>query len=219
MQSRTVKKKFLISLGTKLIGPTVNVLCKTLKIEETNKSQTNRLIESNQNIVFAFWHGTMLVPWYVLRKFSPNTIISNSKDGDLLVKVLEKWNYKVKRGSSTRGGKEVLDELISEANKNNSIVITPDGPRGPQKIMKAGGVIIAKKAQIPLVLVGICYSKKIKLNSWDKFEIPFFFSRVNIIYSEPIYIDKDLTYDATDSRIKQLSERLNEIQIQAERMC
>ena len=47
--------------------------------------------------------------------------------------------------------------------------------------MKAGAVVIAKKTGTPFVLVGVGYKKKIKLKSWDKFEIPYFFSKVVVV--------------------------------------
>jgi lysophospholipid acyltransferase (LPLAT)-like uncharacterized protein len=216
MQYRSIKKKILRFIGNKFARFAVSILCKSLRIEEKNKSSVSSLLEQNQNMVFAFWHGTMLVPWYLVKNFSPSTIISKSKDGDLLAKILENWDYNVKRGSSSNGGKEVLEELIKAAKNNRNIAITPDGPRGPEKVMKAGGVIIAKKVQIPLILIGVDYKIKIALNSWDKLEIPFFFSRANIIYSDPIFIDENLSYEETDNKIKEIGNKLTMIQNKAE---
>jgi lysophospholipid acyltransferase (LPLAT)-like uncharacterized protein len=212
------RKAVLRFLGDKLLIPLVNVLCKSLKIIEINKPKINGLSEK-KNSVFAFWHGTMLIPWYVIREYSPFTIISQSKDGDLLTKVLNRWKYSVKRGSSSRDGKIVLEELVKVGKMRGTIAITPDGPRGPANKMKAGTVVIAKKAQIPIILIGVGYKKKIKLKSWDQFEIPMFFSRVNLIYSDPIYIDNNLTYEETDKIIKKLGIELNNFQKEAEKLC
>ncbi len=66
---------------------------------------------------------------------------------DILTNILKKWGYNVIRGSSSNDGKEILDNLVDEAKNKKNIAITPDGPRGPEKVMKAGAVIIAKKAQ------------------------------------------------------------------------
>lgn len=212
MPYKNIKKKILRSAGFNFSGPLINVLCKTLKIEETNKSSINDLVQKKQNMIFAFWHGTMLVPWYVLKLHQPSTIVSKSKDGGLLSNLLSSWNYDVKRGSSSKGGKEVLEELVNEANKNKIIAITPDGPRGPNKIMKAGTVIIGKKTKTPIILVGVNYKKSVKLRSWDQFEIPLPFSKVKIIYSNSIEVDPELSYEETDGFIKYLNDQLNEIQ-------
>lgn len=219
MGNKSLKKGFLKFLGNTIAVPLVNVLCYTLRIEENNTNKFEEIIGVNKSVIFAFWHGTMLTPWYILKKYQPSTIVSKSKDGEILVNLLNRWKYNVKRGSSSRGGKEVLEDLIHIAQDNKSIAITPDGPRGPNKVMKAGTVVMAKKTQCPIVLVGVGYKNKISLNSWDKFEIPFFFSRVNIVYSDPIYIDRNLSFEETDNRINKLSEELNKIQNQAEGNC
>jgi hypothetical protein len=219
MQFKKIKKKILHFLGNNLITPVIIILCKTLRINEVNKSKIDELISNNRNIVFAFWHGTMLVPWYLLKHYSPYAIVSQSKDGSILVNVLNKWNYKVERGSSSKDGKEVLEKLIYQAQNNNTIAITPDGPRGPEKVMKAGAVIIAKKAAVPLVLIGVGYNKKRVLRSWDSFEIPKFFSKTKIVYSEPIYIDKNLDFDQTNNIIIETSKKLNELQKKAKIDC
>jgi len=219
MNSKTIKKKVLNLLGYNFAVPLVNVLCNTLRIKENDSTGFEEVLAKEKGVIFAFWHGTMLTPWYLLKKYSPSTIVSKSKDGEILVKLLNKWRYDVKRGSSSKGGKEVLEDLIEIAKNNNSIAITPDGPRGPNKVMKAGAVIIAKKTKKPIVLVGACSKKKIKLNSWDKFEIPLFFSKINVVYSEPIYIDADLSFDETNNKINELTNRLNQIQNLAEKNC
>jgi lysophospholipid acyltransferase (LPLAT)-like uncharacterized protein len=216
MQLKLIKRNFLQLIGNIIIVPIINVLCKTLSIKEKNQPALNKTGESYTNAVFAFWHGTMIVPWFVLKNNKPCTIISQSKDGDILVKLLNKWNYNVKRGSSSKGGKEVLDELISEALNKNSIAITPDGPRGPKNKMKAGAVIVSKKAQIPIILLGVGCKRKMILRSWDSFEIPYFFSKINIFYSDPIYINSELSFDETDEQIKILNNQLNKIQKEAE---
>lgn len=212
------KKNILRFLGNKFSEPMLRVLCQTLRINESNKVATQELIQKNQNAVFVFWHGTMIVPWYILKNLKPSTIISKSKDGHILTNVLLKWGYKVLRGSSSNNGKEILDKLISEA-ANSNIAITPDGPRGPERKMKAGAVIIAKKAKIPLVLIGVAYTRKKILKSWDKFEIPFFFSKVFISYSDPIIINSNLSYFETDEKIKSLDIELQNIQLRAAQNC
>ena len=219
MQFSEIKKKIVWSLGNIFVGFLVNVLCKTLIIEEKNDSQIEDLFNKKQNFIIAFWHGTMLVPWFLMRQKGLSTIISKSKDGEILSRLLEKWEYEVKRGSSSNGGKEVLENLIEDAKNNKSIAITPDGPRGPDRIMKAGTAIIAKKTGIPIILVGITYKQRLKLKSWDKFEVPMFFSKACIKYSNPIYVDKNLSYEETDQTIGELGSMLNTLQREAEQCC
>ncbi len=175
----------------------------------------DELEEKKSNYVLAFWHGSMLLSWYIHRRRDLVALISKSKDGDLLSNLLKYWNYTVVRGSSTEGGEVALGILIDYAKNNKSIVITPDGPKGPRHKLKAGAVITSKKSGIPLILMGVGFKNKKHLRSWDKFEVPRLFSEANIIYSDPIYIKQDLTYEETSETIKKNEEILNNLHNEA----
>ncbi len=216
MKAKELKKNFLRTIGNFLIDKAVNLLCKSLKVEVKNKEHIDRLRKENKNFIIAFWHSTMLLPWYLHRGDKVAALISKSKDGDLLSKVLNKWNYHVIRGSSSSGGEAALRTMIDYAINNYTIAITPDGPRGPEKVMKAGAVITAQKSGLPLVLAGVSFKKKRELKSWDKFQVPSFFSKATVVYSEPLYLDKNLNHDSTSEMINICEERLNKLQVEAE---
>ena len=158
----------------------------------------------------------MLLPWYLHGAPNFAALTSKSKDGDLLAKILKKWKYKVVRGSSSTGGDVALGIMVDYAKNKYSITITPDGPRGPRHKFKAGAAITAKKAKIPLVLAGVGFKRKQILGNWDKFEIPYFFTKARIVYSEPIYVDDNLTYEETSVIISKCEEILDELQQQAQ---
>ncbi|MFZ1291934.1 MAG: lysophospholipid acyltransferase family protein [Melioribacteraceae bacterium] len=216
---KSIKKRSLNFIGKHFAQILINTLCKTLKITELNKEVLQKLMLNNQNYVLAFWHGKMISPWYLFRNTNSSTIISTSKDGSILTNLLEKWNYDVQRGSSSKGGKEVLENLVESAQNGKNILITPDGPKGPIYKMKAGAVIVAKKSEIPIVLIAILNMKKMILKSWDKFEIPWFFSKVKIKYSEPYFVNKDLTYEETDKMINYLESELIKLETDLEKSC
>ncbi len=210
----------LLKLAVLKILPTIiNVLCKTLRIEILNNDSVKKLYEHKSNFVLAFWHGKMIVPWFLHREKNFGALVSLSNDGDILSAVLNKWKYNVVRGSSHKGGKESLENMIELARQNYSIAITPDGPTGPKEQMKAGAVVVAKKTNIPLVLIGVYIKKKFVLNSWDNFQIPKPFSKVIVKYSELIYIDENLSFDETSEVIKNQESRLNLLNSEAEKLC
>lgn len=213
-----LKEKLVHLAGKVLLSSIVDVLCKTLRIEYKNYTQVEKLKLDDQKFIAAFWHGTMLVPWYLFREFNMTALVSKSKDGELLSRVLNKWNYKVVRGSSRDGGKEAFNTMVEKAKANQPICITPDGPTGPPFKMKAGTVVAAKRSGLPIVLTGVYYTKSIRLNSWDKFEIPKPFSRVKFVFSEPIYIDSDLEREEVSRTITDCENRLNNLQKEAERI-
>jgi lysophospholipid acyltransferase (LPLAT)-like uncharacterized protein len=217
MKAKKLKQDFLRTAGILIVDKAINILCRSLKIEIRFKENIERLKRENKNYIIAFWHGTMLLPWFLHRNERNAALISKSKDGDLLAKVLRKWNYQVIRGSSSKGGDVALSIMIDYAKNKSSIAITPDGPRGPEKKMKAGAVITAKKSGIPIVLIGAGYKRKRQLNNWDKFQIPAFFSKANIVYSEPVYIDAGLDYNSTSEMINFCEAKLNELQAEAQK--
>ena len=161
--------------------------------------------------IIAFWHGLMLPVWKYFSKYIPTAVVSLSKDGEALSNLLEKWRYKLIRGSSSKGGKEVLESLIDIAG-NNFTLITPDGPQGPKYEFKAGAVIASQRSGVPLVLCGVeIKSKKLFKKSWDKFEFPCPFSKINLNFSEPLIIDKELNKEEIDKLLKKCEIKLKDL--------
>lgn len=216
MTLKNAKQATLRFVGNFFLYYAINVLCKTLRISFTNKNNIDNLERDNKSYIAAFWHGTMLLPWYLNRNKNFSALTSMSKDGNLLSKILKQWNYNVIRGSSTIGGDVALGIMIDFAKNNNSIAITPDGPRGPAFKLKAGAVVTAKKSGLPLVLVGVGYKNKKKLKSWDAFQIPAFFTKANVIFSDPVFIDRNLNYGETSKMISDCEKKLQELQTKAE---
>jgi lysophospholipid acyltransferase (LPLAT)-like uncharacterized protein len=215
MSFRKIKQGTLRYLGNYFLVLFATILCKSLRISYKNKIIINELNQKKSNYVLAFWHGSMLLLWYLHRNQNFVALISKSRDGDLLSNLLKHWGYTVVRGSSTEGGDVALGILIDYAKNKKSIAITPDGPKGPRHKLKAGAVITAKKSSIPLIMVGAGLKKKKFLGSWDKFEVPRLFTEAKIVYSDPLYIDKNSSYEQTSEIIKRSEEVLNNIHYEA----
>lgn len=216
MNFRKIWQSALRILGFAVLSHAVDLLYKSLKIIYINKNIVEELEKQNKNFVLVFWHSTMLLPWFIHRNKQFAALTSKSKDGELLAKILKHWNYAVVRGSSNEGGNIALGIMVDYAKNGKSIALTPDGPRGPEFKMKAGAVVTAKKSGVPLVLLGAGYEKKRILNSWDKFQIPKFFSQTKAIYAGPFYIDANLDFNGTNDHIIQYEKILNQIQKEAE---
>lgn len=196
----------------------LSILCRSIRIEKVNVKSLEKLKLEDKPYVLAFWHGTMLLPWYLHGNPNVVALTSKSKDGDLLAKLLKKWNYKVVRGSSSSGGEIALGIMVDYAKNNFSIAITPDGPKGPRYRFKAGAVITAKKSGLPIILIGIGHQRKKILENWDKFEVPYFFSRAKVVYSDPIYLNANLNYDQTSAKISFCEKELNRLQNEAQNL-
>ncbi len=213
------QKDILRFLGIRLASFLISVLLKSVRIKIYNDDTVDKLVKENKNFVVAFWHGSMMLGWFLHRDMNCAALVSKSKDGDVLAHVLSKWQFKVVRGSSHIGGKEALNMMLDLTEQNYSLTITPDGPTGPIHKMKAGAVITAKKSKIYLLLLGIGIKNKFVLKSWDRFEIPKPFTSIAAIYSKPMLIDEGLSYDETSAMIEKCEIELNKLQKEALKLC
>ncbi len=195
--------------------------CKSLKAERIDAEQFDRLRSGGKNYVVAFWHGSMLAGWFLHRpqeRGKISALVSQSKDGEYLSTILEKWKYTMIRGSSHIGGKEAMQLMIDEVANGSSLAITPDGPRGPLHEMKIGAVRTAQQAHVPLIIVGIACENKRVLKSWDRFEVPIPFSRVVAKYSSPIFIPVELNGAPLDEINSEVGQQLRRLIREAEEL-
>ena len=181
-------KKYRI-LGT-LLYYVLRIISSTLKIEITNKYE----IDMQKPHIYGFWHSKLFITPIFFRNVEKKLAMSSpTKDGELISVPLEKMGYILVRGSSDKKSISSTISLLKYLKKGYSIGTPLDGPKGPKEEPKKGLLYLSQKTSVPLVLVGISYSKKwILKKTWDKFEIPKPFSKVKIFLSEPITIsDKD----------------------------
>lgn len=217
MEFKEIKKSILNFLGLTVLTFIVDLVIKTYRIKIYNDDEVNKLDKSGENFISAFWHGRMLIPWYVNRKYKIAALVSKSKDGEILTRLLKNWNYNVVRGSSHIGGKEALNIMEKTIDEGYSFAITPDGPTGPPYKMKAGAVVLAHRKSIPLLLLGTASNRNFVFKSWDKFQVPKPFSKVSVVYSEPIYVREDSSREEINKLIEECEIKLTGLQKEAEK--
>lgn len=154
--------------------------------------------------IIGFWHGDMLPCWYIFRNLNPIAVVSKSPDGQILSDLLTKWKFELIRGSSSSDGRIVLENIINNA-KDRIILMTPDGPRGPAKKMKAGIAIAAQRSGTPIYLLKTHFHKYKEFSkSWDNFKLPLPFSKIDINIIESININKSLSREEINNKLKEL---------------
>ena len=79
-----------------------------------------------------------------------------------------------------------------------------DGPQGPIGRVKPGSIRIAQKSGAWIVPVYFRTNRAWQLKSWDRFIIPKPFSRVKMIFGDPVKVDKGLNHDEFEASRHQL---------------
>jgi hypothetical protein len=146
-------------------------------------------------VIFAVWHNRLFLVPYLFHRFWPGrkmaVMVSASKDGEKLARVLEKFDLICVRGSSSRRGKEALLELTRCVNEGHDAGITPDGPRGPKYQVADGVISLAQVTGASIIPISWDVSRRITLNSWDGFMIPWPFGRVTLRIGAPVVVGRD----------------------------
>lgn len=176
------KKSILLNIGTRLLPLFLKLLFSTLRIDIVKRE--SGLPDRSRGLMFAFWHGQMITGWLLAKRLFPDTIpsavVSLSPDGQILSDTLEKLDFRLIRGSSSRGRDDVKAGIAEQLRNRGLVAITPDGPRGPIHRFKYGTLRLASEYRTPILFADISHEKASKLRSWDQFEIPMPFSRVRV---------------------------------------
>jgi lysophospholipid acyltransferase (LPLAT)-like uncharacterized protein len=170
-------------------------------------------------VIFAIWHNrlplSLILYQLYVRKFLPQrrmaAMVSASRDGGLLAQILEHFGVEPIRGSSSRRGGQALIEITSCAERGYDLAITPDGPRGPRYEVQEGVITTSQLTGLPIIPVSYHLNWKIKLNSWDGFQIPLPFARCSVVLGEPMVVSREVSDEQRESLRKQLEQYLREI--------
>jgi len=138
--------------------------------------------------LLALWHGRMLVPFHHHRGADMCVLVSPSDDGSLVTSLLERFGQRVVRGSSNKSSARALRSLLGELKAGGSVVITPDGPRGPRHSMNPGLAWLARATGFPVLPCGFVCDRAWTLRSWDRFTIPKPWARLALVYAEPLFV-------------------------------
>jgi lysophospholipid acyltransferase (LPLAT)-like uncharacterized protein len=164
----------------------------------------------------ACFHATMLFPIYYSRLYRGVAMISRSWDGEVIARICEYWGYKTVRGSSSRGGKEALHELIEVVTREripSGLVV--DAPRGPALKVKMGTVAIAKESG-QLILPFVCWAdRKLQFNSWDRMILPLPFGNLAMTWGKPTHVPQGLSHEDYERIRGEVEETMLEAAAQA----
>jgi hypothetical protein len=169
--------------------------------------------------IFAVWHNRLALCLMLYRRYAVRSepdrrmaaIVSASRDGGMLARILEHFNVEPVRGSSSRRGGQALREMVSWAERGCDLGITPDGPRGPCYKVQEGVISTAQLTGLPIVPASYHLNWKIRLKSWDRFQVPLPFARCEVMVGKIMRVPREATDAERESLRQQLEADLRQI--------
>ncbi len=165
--------------------------------------------------IYIFWHEYILLPLSLRAHCNLAMLLSRHNDAEILSHAARRLGFDFVRGSTSRGGVAALRSLVHKSRTMN-LTITPDGPRGPRRVMAPGPVYLASRLGLPLVLLGLGCDRPWRLRSWDRFAIPRPFSRARAVVSPALSVPRDLDREGIERYTRRVERLLNRLSAEAE---
>ena len=188
----------------------LRLLAATLRLRREEKT-VEPLWAAGAPAIYVVWHARLLLLPYLYRGRGLRALVSRSEDGSMISDLVRRFGFVTVRGSSSRGGAEGLRALARAIRESHSVVLVPDGPRGPREVLKAGVVVLARLTGVRVVPVALGASSEWRARSWDEFRIPKPFSRCVVRFGEPILVPRDAVGAGEETARKEIEAALTAV--------
>lgn len=168
-------------------------------------------------IIQVMWHSRLLFgPFAYQGNKKGHILISSHGDGEIIARITALFGFSHVRGSSSKGADRALKQMLKIARQNGDLILTPDGPRGPAEVVKAGVAQIARLTGMPVIPFAVSATRCVRLKSWDRFLIPLPFATCFFVWGEPVSCEAD---EDTEHFRHRVEEALKSVTAAADRMA
>lgn len=180
-------RKYLLPIIVYVFYRTLTLTWRVRIIEPDSLKNALENKDGKTPVVLAHWHGDELALISIVKRYRIATIASQSKDGELMAKVLGWLGAKTSRGSSSRGAVQGLKGLIRLIKDGANCSFAVDGPKGPIYKVKPGVFEISRMISGPVYAAGVAVDRAIHFpRSWNKTFLPKPFAKVIIYWVGPM---------------------------------
>jgi lysophospholipid acyltransferase (LPLAT)-like uncharacterized protein len=205
-------------LAAWLIYALIRVLSATIRYEWKNPTRLATSEEVKQ-LIFCIWHNRLSLCALIYKNYMQQedasrrmaAMVSASRDGGLLARILELFRVQPVRGSTSRRGPQALRELTTWAEQGYDLAITPDGPRGPCYAVQDGVISLAALTGLAIVPVSYRLHWKVRLKSWDRFQVPLPFTKCDIQVGPLVYVPREATEEQRETLRLTLERHMRDI--------
>jgi lysophospholipid acyltransferase (LPLAT)-like uncharacterized protein len=187
----------------------------TLRWRTEGLEHYDAIVKKGLQPVMAFWHGRILPATIYFRRRGIVVITSENFDGEWIAGIIERFGYGTARGSTSRGGRRALLQLVRDMAAGKPAGFTVDGPRGPARVAQPGAVWLAKATGNPVLPFHLEADRYWTVNSWDRTQIPKPFSTVAVVVGEPFHVPGNADDVAIEAARGEMEKRLWQLEVRA----
>jgi len=197
-------------------------LRRTWRVTLIEPSRLKFEIESRKPFILSHWHGDEIVLAFTARRYRIMTIVSKSKDGEIMNTFLKLNGGHTVRGSSSNGGAQALRALVSNVKKYKfNVSFAVDGPKGPIYQVKPGVFQFQRltKSNSTLYAAGVACDRYWRLEkAWNKTLIPKPFAKVVIHWLDSGLVIDDRQDPRDPDNASKLAIALRQSQLDAQKI-
>lgn len=171
--------------------------------------------------VFSVLHAHQIAA-ATCRERGTAAMVSQSRDGDFVAVGLRLLGIKTIRGSSRRrgedkGGLSALRSLGEHVRSGHPAYLAVDGPRGPRNRVHKGIAVLSQQSGAAVLnAVAVPTRRWIFKRTWDRFQIPKPFCRIDVYVAVPIWPEQGEPVEQYRRRIERSLCQLESIRDAAE---
>ena len=145
---------------SRLVPFLASLIIKSLHATLRIRHVRQETIDSTPQYIIAFWHQHILLMLHAAYRRPISALVSQSRDGEMIARVISHYGAETSRGSSTRGGSAAVRDMMRAARAGKNLAITPDGPKGPPRVAKEGIAVAAQVTGLPIIPAVFAAKKK-----------------------------------------------------------
>ena len=185
-----------------MLGRYLRLILRTVRWRRENLACVEPVLAGSSGAIALFWHGRIPLclatapQWWRKRT---RAFVSPSADGEFIAQALAMSGFPAIRISSAKKGDAAkarqavaaIREAVAWVEGGGALVVTPDGPRGPNEMIAPGALQIARRSGQPVFLMGIAAHPAVQLKSWDRVMFAAPFGRGAVVWDGPLHVPPD----------------------------
>jgi hypothetical protein len=173
------------------------------------------IVRGGHQPIMAFWHGRILPATIFFKHRGIVVITSENFDGEWIAGIIARFGYGTARGSTSRGARKAVVQMVRDMEAGKPAGFTVDGPRGPARVAQPGAVWLSKATGNPVLPFHLEATRHWTIKSWDRTQIPKPFSTVALVVGEPFVVAHDADDEQLEKARTQLEEELRKLEARA----